>query len=398
MDKNLENRIAKLENELKEFKQKYATHQHTITDGTSYLRKNIILDADQSITVGDGQWQTFRANNSTDGLNYISGTTIGPNITPGASQKSPNMQMLMTHIPTQASKFSFLTAECAPLVLSYANTSISTTATGNTVTISGYNFITNELTGAYINIFNSSGTLIETQKIASNTATVVTISGTWRSSTTGTFKIYNPVFLGRTETIFHRVYVEEGTTAGGVRFGVGPTNGGQNGLIYMDSSGNLFWRDKAGTSTQLNGGGGGGAPGGNDRDIQFNDSGSFGGTDNFKITTGGRIQFDFGAGDDGLQVMNDSTLYLTGGGGPLSGDSTIQIYYDIFFDSLGDKILGESIATNATRGFLFIPNCAGTPTGHPTEYSSGGDIPFVFDRTNSKLYVYNGSWKSVTLT
>lgn len=250
-ESNLQQRMNQLEQRLATFENKYATHQHSNTDGTNYLRKNIVLDADQAITVGDGQWQTFRLPSATDGTNYISGMSVGTNTTPGVTQKSPNMQMFMTHVPGSAAKFSFLTAECAPLVVPYENTSISTTLGGTTVTIAGYGFATDELAGAYINIYDA-GTLIETQTIASNTATVITISGTWLASTTGTFKIYNPVFLGRTDTIWHRVYVEEGTSVGGVRFGVGSTANGQNGLLYMDAAGDLFWRDKANASTQLN--------------------------------------------------------------------------------------------------------------------------------------------------
>ena len=120
------------------------------------------------------------------------------------------------------------------------------------MTINGFDFTTNELSGHLINIYNSSGTFVESQAIASNTSTVITISGTWTSSTSGgIFFIYNPAYLGSAEHIWQRAYVQEGTS-GGVRFGVGPTAGGQNGLLYMDSAGDLWWRDKAGTAIQLN--------------------------------------------------------------------------------------------------------------------------------------------------
>lgn len=49
-----------------------------------------------------------------------------------------------------------------------------------------------------------------------------------------------------------------------------------------------------------------------------------------------------------------------------------------------------AIATNATDGFLYIPTCAGTPTGTPTTYT--GRCAMVMDTTNHKLYVYDGSW------
>lgn len=54
-----------------------------------------------------------------------------------------------------------------------------------------------------------------------------------------------------------------------------------------------------------------------------------------------------------------------------------------------------ALATNATDGFLYIPTCAGTPTGTPTTLT--GRVPIIFDTTNDKLYVYRGGWKSVTL-
>lgn len=54
-----------------------------------------------------------------------------------------------------------------------------------------------------------------------------------------------------------------------------------------------------------------------------------------------------------------------------------------------------AIATNATDGFLYIPSCAGTPTGTPTTFT--GRLALVYDSTNNKFYVYNGAWKGVTL-
>lgn len=51
-----------------------------------------------------------------------------------------------------------------------------------------------------------------------------------------------------------------------------------------------------------------------------------------------------------------------------------------------------AIATNATNGFLYVPSCAGTPTGVPTAYT--GRIPIVVDTTNNKLYFYsNSAWR-----
>lgn len=49
-----------------------------------------------------------------------------------------------------------------------------------------------------------------------------------------------------------------------------------------------------------------------------------------------------------------------------------------------------ALATDATRGFLYIPTCAGAPTGTPEAFT--GTVAMVFDTTNNKLMIYDGSW------
>lgn len=55
----------------------------------------------------------------------------------------------------------------------------------------------------------------------------------------------------------------------------------------------------------------------------------------------------------------------------------------------GSVIAGNAaLATTATDGFLYIPTCAGVPTGVPTTQS--GTLPLIIDSTNSKMYFYSG--------
>jgi hypothetical protein len=59
----------------------------------------------------------------------------------------------------------------------------------------------------------------------------------------------------------------------------------------------------------------------------------------------------------------------------------------------GAVICGDTVAlaTNATNGFLYIPTCAGVPTGTPTAVT--GKAAMVADTTGNKLYVYlGGAW------
>jgi hypothetical protein len=64
-------------------------------------------------------------------------------------------------------------------------------------------------------------------------------------------------------------------------------------------------------------------------------------------------------------------------------------------DASGNVQVGTgAIATTATDGFLYIPTCAGTPTGTPT--AKTGFAPMVVDSTNNKLYVYvGGAWQAM---
>jgi hypothetical protein len=60
----------------------------------------------------------------------------------------------------------------------------------------------------------------------------------------------------------------------------------------------------------------------------------------------------------------------------------------------GSVVAGGSVAlaTTATNGFLYVPTCAGTPTGTPTAIT--GMAPIVVDTTNNKLYFYStGVWR-----
>lgn len=50
------------------------------------------------------------------------------------------------------------------------------------------------------------------------------------------------------------------------------------------------------------------------------------------------------------------------------------------------------LATTATTGFMYMPTCAGTPTGTPVAQT--GTVPWVYDTTNHKICVYEGgTWK-----
>lgn len=68
----------------------------------------------------------------------------------------------------------------------------------------------------------------------------------------------------------------------------------------------------------------------------------------------------------------------------------------IRISATGEKILGSgALATNATAAHLYIPTCAGTPTGIPTTIT--GMVPIIWDSTNGILYIYKSGWKGGTI-
>jgi hypothetical protein len=62
----------------------------------------------------------------------------------------------------------------------------------------------------------------------------------------------------------------------------------------------------------------------------------------------------------------------------------------------GGLVLGTAaLALGATDGFLYLPSCAGTPSGTPATQT--GTVPCLIDTTAGKLWAFlSGSWKSVT--
>ena len=97
------------------------------------------------------------------------------------------------------------------------------------------------------------------------------------------------------------------------------------------------------------------------------------------------------AKNSGSDTVRASNLIFS-----VSPDGTTAPAEILRVSATGNIVCGTAaVATTATDGFLYIPSCAGAPTGVPSTYT--GQLPIVYDSTNNKLYLYNGSWKGVTL-
>lgn len=115
------------------------------------------------------------------------------------------------------------------------------------------------------------------------------------------------------------------------------------------------------------------------------------------------------AGSSGQSVISKNALYLgakfqegvriaaehASGVAVIYTGGTSSTNERLQCDANGNVSIGNAaIATNATNGFLYIPTCAGAPSGTPT--SKTGRVPMVYDSTNNNLYIYSGGWKKTT--
>ncbi len=83
------------------------------------------------------------------------------------------------------------------------------------------------------------------------------------------------------------------------------------------------------------------------------------------------------------------TIFVNGG--------TATTNEGLRIDSNRNVSIGNAaLATNATNGFLYIPSCAGTPTGVPT--AKTGRIAMIYDTSANKIWFYNGSWRGVVVS
>lgn len=107
----------------------------------------------------------------------------------------------------------------------------------------------------------------------------------------------------------------------------------------------------------------------------------------------------------GIRALRSSGAHVLGFQSTQSGDTAILELWAGATSSTrkwrftaGQDLFPEAaVATDATRGFLFVSGSNGVPTGVPANAASG-IVPLCYDYANNDLYAYNGGWVSVSLS
>ena len=91
-----------------------------------------------------------------------------------------------------------------------------------------------------------------------------------------------------------------------------------------------------------------------------------------------------GTGTAASLILKSPVLVASGSGAQTQTDSVTCF-------KAGAIVGAAALATDATDGFLYIPTCAGTPTGTPTAFT--GRVALVYDTTNDQFWIYDAGWK-----
>jgi len=244
----LEKKVASLESQLKSALDILARHTHQGVDGSSKLDKDIAINPFRFFKAGTAAMTGFTQNEGTSSeINKMS-ITAGP--TSGTVKDSSiDTEIILEHQPNALQSFFY--SYRPPLYTGVASISSG----GNTLTDSRWNWATNELAGAYVNVFD--GTNLYTHLISSNTSSVITISDTFSFTNSSTnYIVLMPVYHGSAEYPWRRLY-----TATDIRFGIGASAGtkvcyikhgtGSPESVVTAQVGSLYLRLDGGAGTTL---------------------------------------------------------------------------------------------------------------------------------------------------
>lgn len=258
--KNLENRVSELleDNEdlrrrVEELEVEFDLSPEIESKIRKIFRKEFRMDGGGIIKIGDA---FFSGISPFDGVVNRAHMNAGEDDEMRLSSQSDNSQLTLENQPTTtgSTNQSFFYGFRAPL---YTNTGVSITSSESTLSDTKFQWDTNELQGAYVTVLDSSGVLQDSFEISSNTATEITVDGTWGfTDSDSTYTVFMPVYLGSADYPWRRLYAGED-----MRLGFGASNstdvqhikwgsGDPNGSVSAPP-GSIYFRKDGGTDSTV---------------------------------------------------------------------------------------------------------------------------------------------------
>lgn len=253
--KKLKSEVERLTREVSRLSSELKSHTHSGEDGSNkFFQNSIRLNPGSSFIVGntslDGATQVIE-----EGTIYIASVNAGRDAKSSGIQSKIEdtsiLQMEHRNWSNNTTKDSLITGIRTP----YYTGQCSVTSGSPTLTQSTFAWETDALVGsgdgAFVIVFDTDNPgQFDGWEITANGANTLTVSSNFTfTDESALFVIFQPIYLGFSTTPFRRLYVMDGSP-GGIRFGLGDTNGGQNGLLYMDGQ-DLKWRKPDGTVTTV---------------------------------------------------------------------------------------------------------------------------------------------------
>lgn len=196
---------------LEEFVDNYQQHSHIGTDGSIKLSQDIRLNPQALLEIGNSHWSNAITDHGESSEVYRSICGVG--LLTGGTHSSAATEVFLEH-GTQTNN-TFYWGFRPPIYIGTA----SITSGGSTLTDIKWKWTTNELAGAYLNVYD--GSALYTHLIASNTATVITISDTFTFTNADSYYLVSmPIYFGSADYPWRRLY-----TATDIRFGIGASAG-----------------------------------------------------------------------------------------------------------------------------------------------------------------------------
>lgn len=210
-----------LRREIETVKDRLKNHGHYGYDETQPLDCSIDMKFPNFLSLGNSYMTSLSVNEDASNEINFGFWTTGKDKGTDDTDTTANTQIQVQH---DKGGNSFMYGFRPPIYISTAEDKALATSGGtSTLTDPRFNWTTNELVGSFVHLVTS-GSIVETLEVASNTATVITFSETATSSDGNyAYTLFKPMYVGAADYPWRKCYVFDGASSG-LQIGIGTSS------------------------------------------------------------------------------------------------------------------------------------------------------------------------------